>query len=111
MHGLGGGAALAVGLPGGQTEQHERRRPAGADEGVRLVGAGRDLQQVDGVAEEQQGERAGHQQPGAVHPPAVGREREDKEPGEQQVGERVGEIDRDGLERAAGMRRNFGRVY
>ena len=82
-------------------DQHEAEPPADLEPVARLVGAVGGADEVERVGEPERGDAAREQDPGAVELPARAGERADDQAEQQQVGDRVGEADRD-LHRLAG---------
>ena len=88
-------------------DENEPGGPAEVEPAAVLVGAVRDLDQIDGVGHREQDETAAHHEPHPVQLPARQPERTENQGEQQGVSGRVGEVGRDGCE-AAGRRSPHG---
>ncbi len=90
------------GPPGGERDQHVGRRPCRVEQRVVLIGAFRDLVEVDPVGHDPDRERQGQEPPDRTRGPARQDHHRDHEHEHQQVTERIGEVRRDRREGAVG---------
>ena len=81
--------------PGGERQEQHRGGPRRVDQGARDVAADGRLVDVDRVAQSAGREAGADQQPAAIGPPGRGGERGDDEGEQDEVAERVGEVDGD----------------
>ena len=85
----------AHGLPGGGGDHDQAEPPADLEPVARLVGAVGGADEVERVGEPEGGDAAREQHPRAVELPAGAGERADDQAEQHEVGDRVGEADRD----------------